>query len=1152
MKRQSQQGVALIITLIMLSIITVVTITFLALSRRERASVSQTQNLTDAETAAQSALERAEAEIQAQLFASSNVAMTVSRTFDPTNRPYSALDRLQFDPRVPVFVETNRNGTAGPLDFRFFLDLNRNGFFETNDFYLTVDWRGTNAVFFQGDPEWIGVLEYPGEPHSRTNRFTVRYAYLIQPAGQALDLNWIHNQAKRLGPAIDGFMRNQSVGTWEVNLAAFLHDLDPNVWNYSYNSIPGAPSSGNAFGDAAQLLRFRYGGDYRSLASMNALFGPNAAVFQSDGVDQYADGPLASFVFGTNPPPVVIENDNLNEPWAGSDGTNHFFDLSRDLFDPTKVSPGFVTDLQAAIRNNGYAYYDLLSQLTTDSTPDGDDKINLNYDNTLAGEVAAGTATNLVPWTSTNFFLQVANRLLLDEFNFGATNIEIYPTNFYTPGVHRLLQEAANLYDATANRSGLNPDLPTIFRPLFTKGQGNRIFISGYDEVKDLSVTVPTNWKDLEDPAQRNSIGSGANDYVYGIPLIVGAKKGYPNFNEFTLQTSVQISRKVEIRKPTFGAKPNGTNQMYILGVSNVFGIEAWNSYSASFPRNLEIRVANRMTTTLTDQGGNPLLAKTTAYGTNVAVTAGSWIGNEFKIPMFRSDLFLSNSIYRAFPTPHFQPLTLYPNFEPGFPLPEWVLGVTNRVLYFLIDRSANRLVDVVSFDDFETQIDLTKELIISTPLNQGSDIDSLVWRNQRSGGPGSPTEGIINQIGVGMGTLESSGDWTSYSSQGLSGRSKELAIDGFRVFLGKNPLYNSPTNQLISTNLTMQVPFTPTRKIYAITSWQANDPLVHYMADDMRDWTNNTILQPVKPIYLPVTNWNLGRLNDRYRPWGGNPNKNANSDPNAYLRSVKDPLVFKSDDWNFPQSKFPNIGWIGRVHRGTPWQTIYLKSEAPTPREWARQSLDLLTNPTNDWRLVDMLSASVDPQATLGRLSVNQSGLQAWSAVFGSLRVLSNALPNDVLNSVTNLGPRFNDQIFIQPGSPQLIALVDGINRTRAQTPTAVFRSLGEFLAVPELSAASPFLNLTPQQVQMGINDLAYEWIPQHILPLIKVGEPRFVIYAFGQSLQPAEKSIVTSGPAFGVCTNYQVTGEVATRTVLRMDGNHPVVEQYNVLPPP
>ena len=44
-------------------------------------------------------------------------------------------------------------------------------------------------------------------------------------------------------------------------------------------------------------------------------------------------------------------------------------------------------------------------------------------------------------------------------------------------------------------------------------------------------------------------------------------------------------------------------------------------------------------------------------------------------------------------------------------------------------------------------------------------------------------------------------------------------------------------------------------------------------------------------------------------------------------MLAIKDPLVYCSDDWNFPTNKFPTVGWLGRVHRGTPWQTVYLKA---------------------------------------------------------------------------------------------------------------------------------------------------------------------------------------------------------------------------------
>ena len=104
------------------------------------------------------------------------------------------------------------NPNTGSNDFRYFLDLNRNGQFDGNGAQPQVDSAGlfihsdgtadsanpvnvaTNVMV--GDPEWIGVLEHPDQPHGPNNPFVARYAFLAQPTGNALDLNYIHNQTK--------------------------------------------------------------------------------------------------------------------------------------------------------------------------------------------------------------------------------------------------------------------------------------------------------------------------------------------------------------------------------------------------------------------------------------------------------------------------------------------------------------------------------------------------------------------------------------------------------------------------------------------------------------------------------------------------------------------------------------------------------------------------------------------------------------------------------------------------------------------------------------------------------------------------------------------------------------------------------------------
>jgi hypothetical protein len=122
---------------------------------------------------------------------------------------------------------------------------------------------------------------------------------------------------------------------------------------------------------------------------------------------------------------------------------------------------------------------------------------------------------------------------------------------------------------------------------------------------------------------------------------------------------------------------------------------------------------------------------------------------------------------------------------------------------------------------------------------------------------------------------------------------------------------------------------------------------------------------------------------------------------------------------------------------------------------------------------------------------------------------------------------------------------------------------------AVPELTINSPFINTngTPDLWNHGLNDAAYERLPQQIAGLLKADSvPRFVIYAFGQTLKPeSTRAIVKSGAFAGLCTNYQIVAETATRTVVRFEGAqpfrggtlsaitnlHPVIESFNVLPP-
>jgi hypothetical protein len=71
-------------------------------------------------------------------------------------------------------------------------------------------------------------------------------------------------------------------------------------------------------------------------------------------------------------------------------------------------------------------------------------------------------------------------------------------------------------------------------------------------------------------------------------------------------------------------------------------------------------------------------------------------------------------------------------------------------------------------------------------------------------------------------------------------------------------------------------------------------------------------------------------------------------------------------------------------------------------------------------------------------------------------------------------------------------------------------------------------------------------------------VGQPRFVIWAYGQSLKPAANGLYLGSDInnFNLCTNYQITGESLTRTVCHVEGtaSNPkiVVDNFNVVTAP
>ena len=1289
-----ESGVALVITLILLSVITFMAVTFLVVSRNEKGSVATGTDQTIATLAAETAVERATSDLMSRIIAFTNefeFDLMVSRNYvnqngfdtslavqNPTNVNYDYVDphvtpapipitpltpaqqlkniaNLLYDPRPPVFIGTN-------AEFRFYLDLNRNGRFDTNGLQPVIspdpakpyyDTNGntmatiipgnTLSNVFVGDPEWIGVLQKPayppslvnppgiqppfavGYPHSATNQFISRFAYLIVPSGKTLDLNSVYDYVKT-GPGFpssmlsgDGFFRNQGVGPWEMNLAAFLVDLNTNMWfipppaglgsltttpYYRYDTNIASASQGSGFEDAASLLRYRYASNYANLATVKNLFGANGVnAFRNDFVDGYSSGPLMTGTHLTN------DYDQLAAPglsrptrfsWPGSDNPNHFFS-TQDLFDKSKTAIGIVagvtfTDrLLAAGTNRSsydrYTFYRLLAQMGTDSDQDSAaapvGKLNINYANVdNNGTIIPNLATNFNQWKPVQFFTNVVNKLLTAQgVNFDPRAIPVYTNKVfaYSPAVQRLLQLAANIYDATTNSVYPNattyPYLPSVFRPTFSVFTNN-VYITGFVEVLNTNMLVPAGSK-LVDLVVQGPVGLNANDLVYGVPVIIGAKKGLPSFNEFSLKNLFTLSRKMKLSRLSVGGAIT-TNISYMVNVSGNFGVGAWNSYTSNYMRQVDIYVnlnapydATHPNMLLTNDAGlrwQGQIQPVVNTWTNLLVWRGFTPGKQsgydpaFILSMVTNVAFIPDSMYTYSPVGLTTNLTTLPQTGFGFPLPRWGLGITNRLQFLMVDTLSQRVIDYVQLRGMDIARDLSSEIY----TNSGAGFAGLWSTNRSSPSINVPFDGLTAQAQISSGatplTSAPGGDWQGYGTF-QTGVSVQDQISQFARFIGGDATF---------TNLEIQAGFTAMARMYQYQSWQANDPLVHYTISDLTDVVGKGDGTP-RPLLLDANVPPLALATNvtgltRYHPWGGKDPGNAK--PADMNLAIQDPAVGRSDHWDFPTNKFPNIGWLGRVHRGTPWQTVYLKASdigATDLKTWGNWcgSTNVFEAaalaPANDRRLLEVFTTAFNDNAARGQLSVNQTNLAVWSALLSGVVALQGTINGIASAPATNFPFVVIDPVGTNGQASPLLQMITAINNDRKTNYHGAFQHLGDILSVPELTENSPFLNLTNTvphaDPKWGISDEVYERIPQQVLGLLKVDHtPRFVVYGYGQALKPAPHSVLTSGPFFGMVTNYQITAEVAVRAVVRIEGApinggsgnpHAVIESYNVLGP-
>jgi len=1246
-----QRGVALVITLILLAVITTLAIAFLALTYRETAAVDSLARTTDSELACDSAQQRAIGEILAPFTRNDtnrfswatngietmgpdfmvSVGWHTNRLDDP-GTPANELTNLFLNPTPPVFVNTNRSGgPRGPFEDRFNLDLNRNQHFEATGYVQdTLDnFQGVPGVtnWRVGDPQWIGVLQDPRRPHGPDNRFMYRYAYLIQPIGRSLDMNWIHNQAiDGRAAGVDAYFRNQGVGGWEVNLAAFLADLNQNEWNnpgnlpYSFTTdpLPSAFSgTGLAFNDARALVNYRYDVDRTRLNSVNQLFPGLGAAFTTDQIDAYANG-------FTGPAANPDLDDDPSRPWPGSDGRRHYFSV-HDLWSRLPDPLGFTNQLtRASARGNSYdryTYYRMLAQLGTDSAEEEEGKININYINVrswLTGEQIR--STDLIPWTNAQlvtvprlgrqvdlgrpgpelFFMTVVTNLLLREpdlafivtnarpfadrnLPFGIplripifTNGSTFSTNLPFPGplyagrIHQILQLAANIHDATTgSKTGeVEPYFPSVFRPQFDdqRSVDGNVYITNYVLVQNaIQVTPPGIWRDLDsrDPF------TPPNDLVYGIPLIIGARKGFPNFNEIAVMTTSEATRKLTVFRSVSNAEPHTIEQDLSLKVRTKIQVEARNPWDRTNARPLQLVVS--------------LQAGLQATNGPIQVPDRTWIASSvYNYPVYPAPGFWPGESKDAGPKPTTNNLVLSPVFETN--VLDWAIRqnilnsatnlstnftvtINNRLNFYILD--SGRIVDFVTLNRPRNLFEIGRKM--DEDLNEPNDPSGLLakmWssiKDQRYN-----TLGIRNQLGLSQ-TYQAVSDnvWGNYDSTVLS---KADAANKFNKFMA---------DKEVGTN---QAPFSPTRLIVRANYFQVDDPLVHYNFEDLRNDTAKEVYG-TEPLNAARTNLDvsMGQVNPKAHAWNRGEIGHSSVTPSLPGEDLldprlRDPGLLHPEYWDFPTNLFANIGWLGRVHRGTPWQSIYLKSRSPSSlSDWQKHSGNQrhensanLMVPTRDWELMDIFTTAPHPNATRGRLSINQTNLAAWSAV------LSGVITSETLDDPGAPGYTIPSAKVMEPAaiSPQIEDIVEAINLQRELVSSnryngylfAPFNKLSDLLSTPELTENSPFLNVDRNRFDgykptgaATIMDADYERIPQQILSLVKLGEPRFVVYAWGQSLKPAQRNPENTGPSIetggankGLCRNYQITGEMATRAVIRVEFDRitdPLSPQYNQL---
>ncbi|HXA44495.1 MAG TPA: hypothetical protein VNZ25_03240 [Candidatus Angelobacter sp.] len=776
----------------------------------------------------------------------------------------------------------------------------------------------------------------------------------------------------------------------------------------------------------------------------------------------------------------------------------------------------------------------------------------------------AGAPARIVldPNDPLGFFSTLADKMLRNTFSFGVTNIPVYVNGqfVYTPAVNRVLQLAANIYDASNTNF-----YPSVYRPLFEHDGLGNVFVVGFTNLSNgINANAVTGLLDAQlsapfDPSSLVNYGgfaqsiapmmiNGVGVNVYGVPWIIGAKKGFPAFNKFGMQTIVQATRKLQITRSSIPTDVPltkfTTNQLIAFNIQNLLNVDCWNSYTNAYTNEVVIQANDYLSMEISNSVAGAPPNYFNNFLTSSRTFINAWPGynppnftalsftNLFStsVPLLTNDDFyfgLNLAGARGFYPDSYGYGWESNNFNLTFP--EFTLFATNRLQLFMLDMSTPasgyHVIDYVQLGGPATAVDLTAAIETNNATAVGYGPNMWSQATDTSG----LFYGIKSQITVSESPITSY-NGNGYWLGGAASLNNQANVEGFSVFMGltpgpypgsaspNNPAYGAYLSY--ATNYVAQVPYTPTVTVSDYTAWQVNDPLVHYLASDLtfNGTEKNGVQTGLQLSYNGIGNNpqpqypSFNVVNDRYQPWSmAHTNNLPAAGPNAIVPSafglaIKDPWVWGSDYWNFPTNLLADLTGLGQVHRGTPWQTIYLKADDVLNILDSYGDLNSGTNtwvgwtgdndiadaatmaPVNDWRLASLMIALLNTNNVSQKLSVNDPNPADWLNVLNGLTVYSNS------TIIPNFNPKFGiipaitfDTFLMGSNSLQAEIIAVGIAQAKGAEPNQDFTSVGEILSVSELTVDSPWLNTSPGEQEAGITDAVYEAIPSQLLLLLR-----------------------------------------------------------------